>query len=262
MTAARLYTGHVMHARLMPVRHRFRYRVFSLLLDLDRLNEVNGRLFKIDRPGLVSFRQSDHGDGRGDLAAWARAQFGDIATDTVRLFCFPRIFGYVFNPIAIFFAYDAQDRLSGMLYQVTNTFGDRHSYRIASGEGPVRQQVAKALHVSPFNPMGGGYRFRLAGPDARFSLSIVQHDAARRDILVAVHQAQAERFSEARLARRLLSHPLMTFKVTAGIHLEAVKLFAKGLRYHRRPHAPLEPVSTGRVNKLQKYHQTEGEVTG
>ncbi|MBK5912246.1 hypothetical protein CCR85_12175 [Rhodothalassium salexigens] len=247
-----LYTGRVGHIRYGKARHAFAYRVVSLWLDVDHLDALSRRLrlFSVDRPNLVSFRQRDHGDGSGDLAGWARARLADAglghASHGLGMLCFPRVLGYQFNPIAVFVGYGADGRPRAVLYQVNNTFGDRHCYAAPlDPDDPAprhRHGADKVFHVSPFNAVEGAYRFRLVVPDARYSLAIrLRVDGADR--FVATHDAVREPLTDARLARRLVTHPVLAHKVIGGIHWEALRLFLKGATYHPRPPAPLVPVT-------------------
>ncbi|GGK22555.1 DUF1365 domain-containing protein [Salinarimonas ramus] len=232
-----LYVGSVMHARLRPKPHRFRYRVFTLLVDLDRLEETDrlSPLFSVGRMNLVSFRARDHG-GRGaqPLADWARDTFAahGIAVARVRLLAYPRIFGFAFNPIALFYGYGAEGALAGVIAEVRNTFGERHHYVLPAG--PERARAQKALHVSPFLSMEHVYRFALPAPDARANVSIVERDASG-PVLTALLSGERRALTTGGLLAALARTPLMTLKVVAAIHWEALRLLAKGVPVHRHP---------------------------
>jgi len=235
---AGLYVGLVMHARLAPTPHRFRYRVFTLYVDLDRLGEADrlSRLFSVDRANLVCLRTADHGArGAQPLADWARESFAanGIPATRVRLLAYPRLFGYAFNPLSLFYGFDAAGRLVGAIAEVRNTFGERHCYVLAL-EGGARARADKAFHVSPFLDMGHTYRFGLSAPDAMARVSIVEHDA-RGPVLTALFAGARRPLTTRGLLATLLRTPLMTLKVTAAIHLEAVRLWRKGLRIVPHP---------------------------
>ncbi len=259
---SRLYTGEVMHKRLLPFRHRFRYRVFSLLLDLDELPRLDRelRLFSHNRFNLFSFHDRDHGgrDGR-PLRPWIAARLAeagiesDIATDIaggrgrIELLCFPRVLGYVFNPLTIWFCRDSSDRLRAVLYEVRNTFGDKHGYLLPVAEAhrpeqPLRQACAKGFHVSPFLPMDGGYRFRLHEPGERLSV-LIREDLPEGEVLVATQTGRRAPLDDRRLARAFVAFPLLTLKVIAAIHWQALRLWLKGARFHRRPAPPAAEVT-------------------
>lgn len=247
-----LYPGEVMHARLKPFGHRFAYSVFSLLVDVDRL-EAMGRmtwLMKVNRPGLASFHESDHVEHQGEtLRAFADrllAGAGIAPPARVLLLAYPRILGYVFNPISVYFCYDGDGALIAMIYAVRNTFGQRHSYvaPIEAGDlspAGVRQTRTKIFHVSPFIDMGARYHFRVLPPGKVVRLRI--HETEKDEALLsATFAGEARPLSTAALAACLLKFPFMTWKIVAGIHWEALKLWLKGARFRSSPPAP-EPVS-------------------
>jgi DUF1365 family protein len=254
---ASLYWCRVMHERLLPFRHKFDYRVFSLLLDIDRLPEITtaSRLLRHNRFGLFSFHDRDHGprDGSG-LRPWVEAALArdglQAAATRIRIFCFPRLFGYVFNPLSVFFCYDADDRLRAVLYEVKNTFGDQHGYLIevpVLSAGPtIEQSAEKQFHVSPFLPLEGQYRFRLLPPGEKIGITITQLSPSGAVQLVAAQTGRHEVLNDHSLLKAFIRHPLMTVKVMAGIHWEALQLWRKGAAFFRWTEPPHEAVSTGR----------------
>src|SRR3954468_21016109 len=174
--AALLYVGDVMHARLRPQQHRFSYRVMSLLIDLDRLAEADQQspLFGVNRAALYSFHEADHGERDGSsLRAYVQrcaAERGvDLSGGRVLLLCYPRLLGYTFNPLSVYFCYRADGELALMIYEVRNTLGDIHPYvrPVAPDEisdAGVRQQQDKQFYVSPFVEMAMRYHFRILPP--------------------------------------------------------------------------------------------------
>lgn len=247
--AGTLYCGKVMHQRLSPFGHRFSYSVFSLLVDIDRLEEL-GRmttLLSVDRPGVLSFHTRDHVEQEKEtVRAFADrllAKAG-IATPAERilLLAFPRMFGYAFNPLSTYFAYDAQGKLIAIVYAVRNTFGERHSYvaPVLPGEesaAGIRQSRTKIFHVSPFMDMGLRYHFRVLPPGKTVRLRI-HETAGNTPVLAATFNGNAACVSDANLVRALVRFPFMTLKVIAGIHWEALKLWLKGARFRRSPPPP------------------------
>jgi len=232
-----LYEGSVMHRRLAPRRHRFRYRVFSMLLDLDELESLDARLrlFGWNRPALFSFRDRDHGDGT-DLHAWLDGeltQAGIVADGAKRVLCYPRIFGYVFNPLSVWFCHDKSGRLTATIYEVHNTYGERHAYvlPVHEGNGGIRQTADKAFYVSPFLSQDCNYRFRTVAPGERVEVTI-QETEANVPILTACFIGERRALSDAKLLSALLRYPLMTLKVTLAIHFEAVRLMLKVVKRH------------------------------
>lgn len=246
-----LYLGTVVHRRVRPVRHRLTYRVFTLLVDLDELPELDRslRLFAHNRAGIVSFHDRDHGprDGR-PLKPWIEEQMRAAGLPTggpVRLLCFPRLWGYVFNPLTVWFCHGPDGALSAILYEVSNTFGEHHSYLIpavASADGTIRQACDKRFFVSPFMDMETRYHFRVRPPAETLGLAIHQTDA-QGDLLHAGLSGSRRPLDDRSLAAALLKHPLMTLKVFAGIHWEALHLWRKGLRLRPRPPLPPETIT-------------------
>lgn len=252
-----LYAGTVMHARPGRVRHRFRYRVESLLLDLDELPEIDRRLatFSVERGNLFSFRARDHGPRDGSpLRPWIESAFADAGRPLdggrILALCFPRVLGYVFNPLTIYWAYRPDGRLAGVLYEVKNTFGDQHGYLIPADPErapgtPLIQAADKCFHVSPFLPIEGGYRFRVDEPGERLRVLIRLVGPDGADRLVATQTGIRRPLTDANLLASLATHPWNTAKVTLGIHWEALKLWRKGAPFHPRPEPPTRPVSLG-----------------
>ena len=247
-----IYQGSVVHTRLRPVHHRLRYRMPMLLLDLDELPRLSRALsvFSAERFNLFGFRSRDH------LAATAtplRAQVeqqldrAGLPPDggPIRLLCMPRVFGCVFNPLSVFFCHAANGALRAVLYEVNNTFGQRHSYLIPVADPHAaihRQSCAKQFYVSPFMEMALHYHFRLTPPRNRVAIAIEAHDA-NGPILSACFAGQRRDLTDANLLRALLRHPLLAAHVLGGIHWEALKLWRKGMRFRPRPAPPADPIS-------------------
>lgn len=237
--AGAICTGRVVHVRHRPRRHRLDYRVFALLLDLDRLDDLAAglRLFARNAPALVSVRDRDHGTiGHGrTLRQWVDETLADAGLQPaarVEMLCYPRLFGYVFNPLTVYYCRDAADRVRTVIHEVHNTFGERHTYVLpADGDRTtVRQSTDKAFHVSPFVPMDARYRFTLKLPGDTLAVAIREDDAEGR-LLDAVFTARCRPLTDRALLGAVLRHPLMTYKVIGGIHYEAARLWLKGVPY-------------------------------
>ncbi|WP_338721834.1 DUF1365 domain-containing protein [Devosia sp. XK-2] len=224
-----IYIGHVVHQRHRPKKHALRYRVFSLLIDLDELPVLNQlRWFGHNRGALFSFRDSDHGDG-SPLRGWVDQQLAGAGlgpAGRVRLLCYPRILGYVFNPLTVWFCDDASGQPLATIYEVHNTFGERHTYVLPVA---TEQAADKAFYVSPFIDMDCRYQFRLTPPADKVRIAINETQDGE-PLLYAAFTGAARPFSDKTLLGLFFSHPLMTLKVTAGIHWEALCLIAKGIR--------------------------------
>ena len=246
--AAALYFGKVMHARLKPIGHRFSYRVMSLLIDLDRLDAADrqSRLFGVNRAALYSFHEADHGprDGSG-LRLYAQRRAADCDIDLsggrVLLLCYPRLFGYAFSPLSTYFCYRADGALALIIYEVRNTFGELHAYVLPVRPGEisdagVRQAQDKQFFVSPFIEMAMRYHFRVSPPAAQVKLRILETD---RDgpLLAASFHGQRRALTTTALLRSFLALPLVSLKIVAAIHWEALRLWLKGARLVPRPTA-------------------------
>jgi DUF1365 family protein len=250
-----IYTGSVTHARTRPRKHRLSYRVFWFLLDLDELEKLSAklRLFSLCRFNLFSFFESDHAAAAHiPLRRQIETMLSDAGIDldggAIRLLCMPRVFGYVFNPISVYFCHRAAGELAAIIYEVTNTFGQRHSYLIpvdrdeAELRQTIKQSARKALYVSPFIDMNITYDFRVMEPAETVSLTVRGSDPEGLLISASMIGMRSE-FSDRALIRVALTHPLLTLKVVGGIHWEALKLWIKGVRLVHRPAPPASPVT-------------------
>lgn len=268
---AALYNGQVMHARMKPKAHRFTYSVYSLLIDIDRLSEADtlSRWFSTKRFNLLSFRARDHemdSAAGQSLSAMARAAFARAGLATpphrILLLCYPRVLGFTFNPLAVYFAYDTAGQLVGVLYEVRNTFGERHTYVAPVAEGELseaglRQSRRKLFYVSPFVELAMTYHFRLRPPADDVALRILETDA-QGPLLSATFVGKHTSLTNRSVLGAFFRIPLLTLKVVAGIHFEALRLWLKGIRLVTRPAPPpLESIngafhtpkdSTGRVS--------------
>lgn len=251
-TASALYVGHVVHRRLADFDHRLRYRTWMLLIDLDTIEVDRPRLLSPRRFSLLSWRSTDHGDGsttplRTQIEATLARAGVYLDGGPIRLLTMPRVLGYGFNPISVWFAHGPDGDLRGLVHEVTNTFGERHSYAMPAGVGPdgrARHATDKTHFVSPFMDQALTYEFEVHAPDDRVSVAIL----AKRDshpLLTASFAGDRRPLTDATLARLFVTHALLTFKVTAAIHWEALKMMFKGARYRHRPPPPKDAVTVG-----------------
>lgn len=249
MMPSSLYVGEVYHRRRRPREHRLRYRVFSLLLDIDEIGVLDRRLsvFSHNRGNLVSLYDRDflmHPEDRSlrDSIHRSLAQAGiDGQADKIMLSCYPRLFGYAFNPLSVFYCLDTGGRVFAIVHEVHNTFGERYRYVLAVAPGRVddgwiRQQVAKRLFVSPFADTDLDYRFRLNVPGERQVIAIQARDRCG-PLISASYTASRRPLDDAHLLRQVLAMPWMTLKVIIGIHVEALRLWLKRVPLFR--HQPL-----------------------
>ncbi len=252
-----IYHGTVFHERHTPFNHKFTYRVFTLWLDIDRLTEFDQsfKLFSFNRPNVISIHNKDHAlrDG-SSIRPWIE-QAGkekniDLSKAKIFMLCFPRIWNYVFNPITVFFCYDKDENLIAVLHQVKNTFGEQHGYFLPvknySQNKNVKQHCGKIFHVSPFIHMDCEYRFRFKNPGDELHFAIHQFQTKPDDqskILTATWDGKYIPLTNAHLWKSVLKHPLLSFKVIAGIHFEALRLVMKGARYISKPKPPKKSVT-------------------
>lgn len=251
MSSSGLYPAEVIHVRHAPVEHSLRYRALYMLLDLDEVRDLARRnwLFSFNHFNIVSWWERDHGDGS---AQPLRQQIDDILRRSgiptggpMRVLCMPRIFGLVFNPLTIFFCHGQEGELAAILYEVNNTFGQRHSYLIpvpSDDGGLLDQTCAKEFYVSPFLPMTLTYRFRVREPRERLVVKIGAHDQFGK-VLTAVLWGNRQTLSDRRLLEAVLRTPLLAWQVLGAIHWEALKLWRKGLRLRPKPQPPPDRVS-------------------
>ncbi len=242
-----IYEGRVVHDRRRPRRHRLEYRVFSFLLDIDELPELDRSLglFAHNRSALFSFHDRDHGDLTGaSLRTWVEERLAEAGIDLdggdIRLLCYPRILGYAFNPLSVYFCHRPEGGLAAILYEVRNTFNERHTYVIPVTEAHravVSQRAGKQLYVSPFVAMDADYHFRIQPPGEEVRIAIREEDAEGL-LLAAAFRGTRTPLGKVTLARLLFRYPAMTLKVTAAIHWEALRIWLKGVPWHGHIPAP------------------------
>jgi cyclopropane-fatty-acyl-phospholipid synthase len=250
-----LYVGHVLHARIEPVEHRFRYPAFVFALDVDELDTLDDELhlFGHNRRGLFSLHEADYlgvgDDGvRAKLRRRLRAADADIALDRVQLVTTPRVAGHTFNPVSFYYCHDAGGELSGIVAEVNNTFGEAHIYPLPAaeathrGEGGCRFVTRKRFHVSPFHDMEGDYEFDFAPLGERLDVRI---DIRRPGGKAFVSRLYGERraLENTALYRLALTYPFTAALTLPRILWQAFKLhYRKGLPVYRKPE-PSSPLT-------------------
>ncbi len=251
-----LYAGEVVHQRFAPKQHRLAYHIFQVLLDLDRVDAdlKQTRLLSRNRFNLFGFYDGDHGPDQTDRTGSLRDRMVTMLRtrdawrdgDRVFLLTMPRVLGFVFNPISLYFVAAPDDSVRTVVYEVNNTFGDRHSYvmPVRDTGRTIHQHSGKRLHVSPFMETTGlSYDFDLIAPAETFALKIDLKSGEQR-MLFAGFTARREALTDKALWRLFLSLPLMTLKVVAGIHWEALKIWLKGIGLKPKPPTPKSGIST------------------
>jgi DUF1365 family protein len=251
--AACVYSAEVMHQRFTMARYRFRYRIFSMLLDVDKIEQAaaSTRLFSLNRFNLLSFHVADHlPSGEADLRGWAEKVLSGGGIDgsrlTIRLLCFPRLLGWVFNPLSLWYCEKPDGRPAAVIAEVRNTFGERHCYLLkpdsVEDDWPLRQRHKKDFHVSPFIGMRAEYDFRLSRPGERLKVVIREYENDGL-LLIAAQTGLRRPFTDTQLLMQVVRVPLQTLKVMTAIHWQALKIWIKGAVFHRKPAPPIEEVS-------------------
>ncbi len=243
MINSNIYNGTVIHKRFKPKEHFFKYSVFSLLIDLSELDYLDKqvRFFSYNKINLISFYDKDHGNRDGtSIINWVKKNLNQnsISSENVKikLLCYPRIFGYVFNPLSVFYVYNNQDKLIAIFYEVKNTFGEQHTYifKINNTDKLLQHNCLKKFHVSPFIEMDCKYFFRTLLPDKKMSVVIDQYDNNDDKLLYASQDGYIADLKSSELLKSYIKHPLMTFKIIIAIHFEAFKLWSKGIKFIKK----------------------------
>jgi len=237
-----IYSGFVTHRRFKPKRHFFSYKTFSLLIDLNEIENLGKEInfFSYNKFNILSFYDVDHGPRDGNsLIPWVKSALANakinIGSGNIKLLCYPRFFGYVFNPLSIFYCYDDSSELKAVLYEVKNTFNEQHTYvfSASSSSNLILHKCDKKFYVSPFMEMKTFYNFRLLNPGKILSVFIKQEDS-RGTLLTACQVGKKIEMSSRNLLFQFLKHPLMSFKVILAIHFEALRLWIKGVKLVKR----------------------------
>ena len=232
-----IYVGKVIHKRFKPKEHFFKYKVFSLFLNLDEIDKVQKEIsfFSYNKFNLISFHNKDHGNRDGkSLKEWVVKKLSEVNLKkkicNINLLCYPRIFGYVFNPLSIFFVYGKSSSLIAIMYEVKNTFGEQHTYVFKTNDNiKIRNRCEKKFYVSPFMDLNSSYNFKISKPNKNLSIIIDQRDSKGK-LLFASQDGERVELNAKNLIISYLKHPLMTFKIISAIHFEALRLWLKRIR--------------------------------
>ena len=237
-----IYSGLVTHKRFKPKQHFFSYKIFSLLIDLKELKAIEKKIsfFSYNKFNILSFYNIDHGPRDGSsLNPWVEKTLSkskiNIKDGKIKLLCFPRFFGYVFNPLSIFYCYDKKSKLKAILYEVKNTFNEQHIYvfRNSPKSNLILHKCYKKFYVSPFIQMKTFYNFRLSKPGRSINILIKQNDTGG-PILLATQTGKKIKLNSKNLFIQFTKHPLMSFKVIIAIRFEAFLLWFKGVKLVKR----------------------------
>lgn len=240
-----LYIGTVFHKRFEPKIHELRYSVFTLFADLDHLEFIarNNRLFSLNKFNLVSFHEADYGDPKTSKLSSLKIRLLKLlksnGVDTkkvasIKVLTYPRILGFVFNPLSVFYCYDENNKHIALIYEVCNTFAERHNYIFTVPENGTFNDLhsaKKCFHVSPFFDQQGHYEFSIVEPDKKAAVTIAYKHAGKTR-LIACFSGQQQKINDKALLTLTLKMPFMTLKVMGGIIFEAIKLKSKGLRVY------------------------------
>ena len=244
-----IYNGIVKHQRFKPIEHSLNYRTFSVLLDLDEIENLakNINIFSLNKFNIFSFYYIDHGARDGSsLKDWVQKNIKKFNISNnitkIKLLCYPRIFGYVFNPLSIFYCYE-KNHLKAIFYEVKNTFNEQHTYifKIKDNE-KIEQKCKKKFYVSPFMDMKTYYNFKLLNPKEKLSIFIRQTNG-EETVLTATQTGDKKEFSFKQLLINFFKYPLMTIKIISSIHYEAFFLWKKGAVYRKRENKILNNLS-------------------
>ena len=256
---AMISMGSVRHQRLRPASNVFSYGVFTLMLPLRTLgNDAFGsKRCSRNRFNLLSFHDRDHGDGKTPLLLWIdqllRSEGIADADGEVWLQTFPRVLGYVFNPVSFWFCHRHDGALRAIVCEVNNTFGERHCYLLDTGgvmQWGQSHTASKVFHVSPFCAVDGSYRFRfmrtiqnIKGANTERIVARIDYHDAQGPLLLTSVSGKLRALNDVRAAQAFLRYPLMSFGVIARIHWQALRLFIKRVPFFSKPHPPLKALS-------------------
>ena len=242
----------VFHKRFKPKVNEFTYSVFYILFPLSKLSNLKNRFFSINKFNLFSLNFKDHG-AKNEInpADWGRGvlnKFGVKKADgEIYLLTYPRVLGYVFNPVSFYFCEDNQGNLRAVIAEVNNTFGETHSYLIKHEDERIIEKndefsAEKIFHVSPFFDRAGGYKFRFVYETNKIAVFLDYHNGEEKRLATSLI-GEKHPYSTAALLKNFFKFPFVTLKTIILIHFQALKIIIKGAKYHSRPKQLDERVS-------------------
>ena len=249
--AINLIGGRVMHKRILPKTNHFNYQSTYISFSLKEKSRLKNAIFGVNKLNIFSFFDCDHGNGSNDCLTWIedillKTNFPKISD--IVLVTHPRVVNYVFNPASFWLCFDEQKKLIGVLVEVNNTFGQRHSYLLYNenfSEILSNQwlKAKKMFHVSPFFPVDGNYEFRFAITEKKMDFYINYYRQNQLNLCTYL-KCDLQIFCAKNLALSFLKIPFSSFKVIALIHFQALKLFAKKIKFHKLTSQPKNTFST------------------
>jgi DUF1365 family protein len=267
LKAADILIGHgqVRHVRLRPARHAFDYAAYFVLLPMRHLQSkmrqpesTNTDALALNRPGLLSFYDADHGDGRspeqGGALAWLESLLVEAkvqdADGEIWLQTFPRVLGYTFKPVSFWYCHRQDQSLAAIVAEVHNTFGERHCYLLHEPKWGITAQADKVFHVSPFCDVSGHYQFRfmrtLVNGTERI-VARVDHSDKEGPLIQTSQSGKLVPATANEIRRTFWQYPLWTFAVVMRIHWHALLLWLKRVPFFRKPLPPAQFVTSGQV---------------
>jgi len=267
-----LIRGQVFHERVRPVLHRFIYPVFYVRVNLARLDELNSAWFAVDKWRIASLQQRDYGARDGSsLQAWMRNILDQAqvnADGEIWLQTFPRLFGYVFNPVSFWYCHDKNGGLRAVLAEVNNTFGETHRYLLTAADKQVitaetELHCSKNMHVSPFCQVRGFYRFKFRDQVSdKSNTSLVSLDYSDADglIIKTAVGGKCEPLSTNNIRRAVLMQPLLTFAIMFGIHRQALSLWIKRVPFFSKPTPPKAPITFPEFNLDMPFNNLTSQL--
>lgn len=256
-----IFDGIVVHSRLIPKKHNFKYRVFSILFNIDDLKTISKKnlFFSYNKFNLFSFFDKDHGEKDGsNPRQWILkiAKKQNISCDNLRIFClcYPRVLGYVFNPISVWFVYN-EEYLKMIIYEVRNTFGEDHSYSFKVNDkfDLDSHKTKKLMHVSPFISMDGEYKFSTKINKEKVSI-VIKGFIEKNHLITASFKGLYSPFNDKKLLFNFLKYPFLTLKITFGIHFHALILWLKNIKIIKHTKSKYYKISyNGKYLYNEKY---------